>query len=62
MSHFRIEVASLFLVITLAFLCPRSHAQWIQTAGPEGAWVRQLAVSGSSLFAGTWGGGVSIHQ
>ncbi|MCL6493864.1 MAG: T9SS type A sorting domain-containing protein [Ignavibacterium sp.] len=32
-------------------------AQWVQTNGPYGGYVRSLAVSGTNLFAGTFGGG-----
>ncbi|MEX0601758.1 MAG: regulator, partial [Bacteroidota bacterium] len=35
-------------------------AQWVQTNGPYGGFVRSLAVSGTNLFAGTDGGGVFL--
>jgi Secretion system C-terminal sorting domain len=34
------------------------HAQWVQTDGPYGGIVNALVVSGSDIFAGTYGGGV----
>jgi len=36
------------------------HAQWIQTNGPYGGIVNALVVSGSDVFAGTYGGGVYL--
>lgn len=36
------------------------HAQWIQTNVPYGGYVFSLAVSGTNLFAGTYGGGVFL--
>lgn len=43
--------------ILLSF--PRwAGAQWVQTGGPPGGWIGDLAVSGTNLFAGTYGSGV----
>ena len=33
-------------------------SQWVQTNGPYGGFVGCFGVSGTNLFAGTWGGGV----
>jgi len=35
-------------------------AQWVQTNGPYGGDVRCFAISGTNLFAGTYGGGVFL--
>ena len=35
-----------------------AHAQWLQTNGPHGEYIECFAVSGTNLFAGTYGGGV----
>jgi len=37
-----------------------AHAQWVQTNGPYGGMIISFAVSGTNLFAGTWGGGVFL--
>jgi len=37
-----------------------AHAQWVQTNGPYGGMINSLAVSGTNLFAGTYGGGVFL--
>lgn len=47
----------LLVLLTAASFHPL-FAQWVQTNGPSGGYVRSLAVSGTNLFAGTWGGGV----
>ncbi len=50
---------SLLLAGLLALLLAGTvHAQWIQTNGPYGGDVNCFAVSGTNLFAGTYGGGV----
>jgi hypothetical protein len=36
------------------------NAQWIQTNGTKGEFIRCFAVSGTNLFAGTYGGGVFL--
>ena len=48
----------LFVVFCLFIATNPLYAQWIQTNGPYGGRVRCFAVSGTDLFAGTWGGGV----
>jgi hypothetical protein len=35
-----------------------AHAQWVQTNGPYGGLILSIAVSGTNLFAGTWGHGI----
>jgi len=35
-------------------------AQWVQTNGPYGGYVISFAVSGTNLFAGTYGGGIFL--
>jgi hypothetical protein len=45
----------------LSFLFPgTAHTQWVQTNGPYGGYVYSLAVSGTYLFAGTWGSGIFL--
>jgi len=48
------------LALVIALLCPFASAQWVQTNGPYGGDLRALAVSGTNLFAGTWGSGVFL--
>ena len=43
-------------VVFFAVSSQTVNAQWIQTSGPTGGSVSALAVSGSNIFAGTWGG------
>ncbi len=51
------------LIVFSALLCSNPlFAQWAQTNGPYGGWVNALAISGTNLFAGTGGGGLSFHQ
>jgi len=38
-----------------------AHAQWVQTNGPYGSMINSLAVSGTNLFAGTYGGCSGKH-
>ncbi len=47
------------MIFTFAFVSPMS-AQWVDPNGPFGTTLTSLAVSGSSLFAGTTVGGVYI--
>ncbi len=46
---------TLFLII-LFLVSFNTKAQWVQTNGPFGGSVRCFAVSGSNVFAGTYGG------
>ena len=48
------------LALAAALQCEIASAQWVQTNGPHGGNVSCLAVSGSDLFAGTYGGGVFL--
>lgn len=50
---------SLFPILCLTFVSSL-QSQWIQTNGPQNGSVRCLAVIGTSLFAGTDGGGVFL--
>ena len=50
----------LFVVFCLFTTTNPLHAQWIQTSGPPGGWVRSFAVSGANLFAGITNGGVFL--
>ena len=53
----RAAIFLLGLAILLSF--PQwAGAQWVQTGGPEGGSITALAVSGTNLFAGTYGNGV----
>jgi hypothetical protein len=42
----------------LVLLSQPASAQWVQTGGPQGAWVNVVCVGQSGMFAGTRGGGV----
>ena len=45
-------------ILVLAFLMvTNANAQWQQTNGPFGGEVKALAISGTNIFAGTWGAG-----
>ena len=50
----------LALILNSSFLINNCQSQWVQTNGPNGGSVYCLAVSGTNLFAGTWGGGVFL--
>jgi hypothetical protein len=50
----------LSIVLCLATLPTAAQAQWVQTSGLYGGYVDALAVSGSKVFAGTWGGGAFV--
>jgi len=52
--RFLLVMFSLFTNINSSF------AQWVQTNGPGGGNVLSLAVNGTNLFAGTYGGGVFL--
>jgi hypothetical protein len=47
------------LALAIVLICSTASAQWVQTNGPPGG-VSCLAVSGTSLFAGTSRGGVFL--
>ncbi|MBL7997538.1 MAG: T9SS type A sorting domain-containing protein [Candidatus Kapabacteria bacterium] len=47
-------------LISILCMCSTAHAQWTQTNGPYGGNVRCFAVSGTNLFAGTYGFGVFL--
>jgi hypothetical protein len=46
------------LAIGLVWICNLSLTQWVQTNCPYGGTINCFAVSGTNLFAGTYGGGV----
>lgn len=50
---------SLFFVM-LFFGSMESHAQWTQTTGPYGAVIHAIAVNGTGVYAGTFGGGIFL--
>jgi hypothetical protein len=49
-----------FFAIVVLLGAQSLQAQWIQTNRPYGGFITSVAVSGSNLFAGTWGGGVFL--
>jgi hypothetical protein len=53
-----VRVASVLgcILICTTFLA----AQWVQTGGPEGGYIQCFAVSGTTVCAGTYGGGAFI--
>jgi len=55
-------LARILPLLSLGFIITTSQltAQWIQTNGPYGGYVSCFAVSGTNLFAGTWGGGIFL--
>jgi photosystem II stability/assembly factor-like uncharacterized protein len=44
---------SIYLALIIVVLCPYASAQWIQTSGPSGGTVFSIAVTGTTLLAGT---------
>ena len=52
----------LFLVSILVAFVISANAQWQQTNGPYGGHIGCLTVSGSNVFAGTWGGGIFLSS
>jgi hypothetical protein len=51
---FRVAV----LIVIISAMSNQLMGQWIQTNGPEGGWIISFAVKDTSLFAGTFGGGI----
>jgi photosystem II stability/assembly factor-like uncharacterized protein len=49
---------SLFVLLLIAASPLALHAQWMRTNGPYGGRITDLVASGTTLFAGTLGGGV----
>ena len=37
-------------------------AQWVQTNGPNGGYIYSIVISGTNIFAGTYGGGVFLSS
>ena len=35
-------------------------AQWVQTSGPGGGWIRGFGIFGNNMFTGTYGAGVFL--
>jgi hypothetical protein len=57
------QVRSIFVVFCVFMTTNLLHAQWVQTNGPYvDVVVHCLAVSGTNLFAGIWGGGVFLSN
>jgi len=46
------------LLFASALCVSQTDAQWVQTNEPKGGYISRLAVTGTNLFAGTFGGGV----
>jgi photosystem II stability/assembly factor-like uncharacterized protein len=58
-SYRKARVMALYLVLVLCFdLAQAQDIRWQQTNGPYGGDVKCFAQNGSTLFAGTDGGGV----
>src|SRR5689334_7199661 len=59
-----IHAFRLLLTLSLSLLLHREtiHAQWQDISGHDGGIVSALAVSGSNLFAGTYGGGAFLSS
>ncbi|HTO34828.1 MAG TPA: hypothetical protein VLZ72_01200, partial [Flavobacterium sp.] len=51
-----------FILTVLIATAVAANAQWQQTSGPEGGSVLSLAISGTNIFAGTYGGGVFLSS
>src|ERR1041385_9429238 len=54
---------TIFVLLTLILLTATPSvlsAQWVQTNGPYGGDVSSFAISGTKIFAGTYGGGVYL--
>ena len=49
-----------FAMLSIGFTGNLVQAQWVQTNGPYGGVIPCFAVSGTNLFAGTYGGGVFL--
>jgi photosystem II stability/assembly factor-like uncharacterized protein len=45
---------ALLLLVLLPVCCGSAYAQWVQTSGPNGGYVRALAFSGPNIFAGLY--------
>src|ERR1039457_1446008 len=58
MKYLVLLIVLLFLIISNDNL----NAQWVQTNGPYGGVVNCLAVSGTNIFAGTYGGGIYLSS
>jgi hypothetical protein len=55
------RIACIAVLVAFMFTTTTSIlAQWVPTKGPYGGEVTSFAVSGTNLFAGTWGGGVFL--
>src|ERR1035437_5473395 len=53
-------LSTMFLLLFLIISNENLQAQWVQTNGPGGGDIPCFAVSGSHLFAGTFGNGVYL--
>jgi hypothetical protein len=50
------------LALVVVTVCPHASSQWIQTNGPFYSTVRCFAVMGTSVFAATSDGGISVDN
>src|ERR1035441_7775634 len=48
------------VVLFCILYCPGASAQWVQTNGPYGGYIKCFAVSGMNLYAGASPGGVFL--
>ena len=48
------------MILIFLVLSNTANAQWVQTNGPFGGTINSLVVSGTNIFAGTFGGGVFL--
>ncbi len=49
-------IKSFVIILTLTFFVSTGHAQWVQTAGPQGGSITAIAVLDGDVFAGTTSG------
>jgi hypothetical protein len=56
-----LKKSSFILCVLLGMMQP-VFAQWIPSKGPYGGKITALAISGSAIFAGTWGGGIYLSE
>jgi len=54
------RINAICLALVFVLLSPYASGQWTQTNGPYGGYVQTFCVSGTKVFAGTFGGGVFL--
>jgi photosystem II stability/assembly factor-like uncharacterized protein len=52
------KTTRILVCLFLSLSCQIAQSEWLQTNGPHGGRILCFAVSGTTLFAGTWGVGV----